>query len=41
MKKKEMDGDKGIEGVCEDIIIILAIDGRKRADSYKIGQSMD
>lgn len=36
-----MDGDKEIEGVCKDIIIILAMDGRKRADGYKIGQSMD
>lgn len=32
-----MDGDKGIEGVCEDIIIILVMDRRKRADGYKIG----
>lgn len=31
----------GIEGVCEDIIIMLGMDGRKGADGYQIGGLVD
>lgn len=41
--RKKIDGDKGIEGVCEDIIIMLDMGGesRKGVDNNKVGGSVD
>lgn len=41
--RKKIDGDKGIEGVCEDIIIMLDMGGesRKGVDNNKERGSVD
>ena len=39
--RKKIDGDKGIEGVCEDIMLDMGGESRKGVDNNKVGRSVD